>query len=291
MDYRRAEAHMLQPADSSDSAAYNRVAAPTAADPHGTALQTAKLAALAEFAAGAGHEINNPLAVICGRVELLLRQETHPEKRRDLATIESQARRIYEMIADLMLFARPPLPELAIVDVSLLFDELANELTPLCAEREIELRVTKQTRPLPLTADGRQLLVALRAICDNALEAMDRGGRLSITAEDCVLSNTAGEATPSRAVRMVVQDTGPGFDDHVREHLFDPFFSGRSAGRRLGMGLAKAWRIAQLHHGTILAENAPGGGAQFVVTLPVGQSRDEHATSEPLAASHTNGRE
>src|SRR5437773_12387659 len=97
-------------------------------------LEEEKLAALAEFAAGAGHEINNPLAVICGRAELLLREETHPERRRDLATIHAQARRIYEMIADLMLFARPPQPALAPVDLDGLLVELARDLEPRCRE-------------------------------------------------------------------------------------------------------------------------------------------------------------
>src|SRR6478752_5710914 len=73
-------------------------------------LEAEKLESLAEFAAGAGHEINNPLAVISGRAQLILRQEKNPERRRELAVINSQALRIHEMIADLMLFARPPRP-------------------------------------------------------------------------------------------------------------------------------------------------------------------------------------
>ena len=74
-------------------------------------LQDAKLASLAEFAAGAGHEINNPLGSIVGRVQLFARDESHPERRRQLATIGAQALRIRDMIGDAMLFARPPLPE------------------------------------------------------------------------------------------------------------------------------------------------------------------------------------
>jgi signal transduction histidine kinase len=77
------------------------------------ALEFEKLEALAEFAAGAGHEINNPLTVISGRAQLLLREETNPERRHALALINAQAMRVYEMIADMMLFARPPRPELA----------------------------------------------------------------------------------------------------------------------------------------------------------------------------------
>jgi signal transduction histidine kinase len=74
-------------------------------------VEDAKLAALAEMAAGAGHEINNPLAVISGRAQLLLAEENDPRRRKYLDTIMNQAQRIHRMIVDLMFFARPPAPE------------------------------------------------------------------------------------------------------------------------------------------------------------------------------------
>jgi signal transduction histidine kinase len=230
-------------------------------------LEEEKLAALAEFAAGAGHEINNPLAVICGRAELLLRQETHPERRRDLATIHAQARRVYEMIADLMLFARPPQPNLAPLDLMPLLAELAVELEPRCRERGIDLQTTLDRRPMEVRADRDQLLVALRALCDNALDALERGGRIEIAARIRRASPRDDHQGTSVAC-IEVRDNGPGFDEDVRRHLFDPFFSGRPAGRGLGMGLAKCWRIVSLHQGSIEVESQPGQGTTFSVMLP-----------------------
>ncbi len=81
-------------------------------------VEREKLAAMAEFAAGAGHEINNPLAIIAGRAQLCLRDETDPERRRELALINAQVKRAYEMIADMRLFARPPRPELKTVELA-----------------------------------------------------------------------------------------------------------------------------------------------------------------------------
>jgi len=236
------------------------------------ALEEAKLAALAEFAAGAGHEINNPLAVICGRAELLLRQESDPQRRRDLATIHAQAKRIYEMIADLMLFARPPQPVLRAIDLRIVLSELADELKAPCQERGILLQV-RLGAPVVVRADGNQLRVALRAVCDNALEVMDSGGRLEIFCQA-----TAAAADSEGTARIEIRDNGPGFDEHTREHLFDPFYSGRAAGRGLGMGLAKCWRIVRQHQGTIEAFSSSGGGAAFVITLP---AADIHANGAP----------
>ena len=240
---------MPQPADIRDANAWQRK------------LEEEKLAALAEFAAGAGHEINNPLAVICGRAELLLRQETHPERRRDLTTIHAQARRVYEMIADLMLFARPPRLVLEALDLTSLLKELAGELAPRCKERGIDLGMELDRKPIEVLADHTQLLVALRALCDNALEALEAGGRIEIA------SRIEGDKD-GRMARVEVRDNGPGFDHDVRRHLFDPFFSGRAAGRGLGMGLAKCWRIVRLHEGMIDVESEPGEGATFMIRLP-----------------------
>jgi signal transduction histidine kinase len=248
---------MLQPADIDDAEVWRRQ------------LEDEKLAALAELAAGAGHEINNPLAVICGRAELLLRQETHPERRRDLATIHAQARRVYEMIADLMLFARPPEPTLAVVDLSALLRELQGELKARSDDRGIEVKVRCQGEPLRLQADAAHLLVALRAVCDNALDVLPPGGQLEIVAERARLRKVENL---SDAIQIEIRDNGPGFGEEARRHLFDPFFSGRAAGRGLGMGLAKSWRIVQMHGGTIDAVSPGGCGAAFVITLPLGES-------------------
>ena len=92
-------------------------------------LEVEKLESLAEFAAGAGHEINNPLAVISGRAQLFLREETDPERRRELAVINSQAMRVHEMIADLMLFARPPRPRSVTCDLVAILDSIAADMS------------------------------------------------------------------------------------------------------------------------------------------------------------------
>lgn len=229
-------------------------------------LETEKLEALAEFAAGAGHEINNPLANISGRAQMLLRSEADLERRRELATIVAQAQRAHQMIADLWLFARPPQPEFRRIDMLEVADRAVAELSPWAAERQIELVRTGRTESLWIRADPVQLQVAIGALVTNAVEAMGSGGRIEVAVE-C--------RGPEAAIR--VRDNGPGIPAEHRPHLFDPFFSGRQAGRGLGLGLSKAWQIARNHRGRIEVADVPRG-ASLAMVLP---ADTQGGTEEP----------
>lgn len=220
-------------------------------------MEAEKLAALAEFAAGAGHEINNPLTVIAGRAQLLLRGEADPQRRRDLALIHAQAMRITEMIADLRLFAAPPELQRQQVDTAALVCEVVQSLRPTADEQETTLVATVAADALYISADAIQLTVALRALVQNGLEALASGGRVEVA-----LSAVDGE------VRIVVSDDGPGIAPEHRPHIFEPFYSARQAGRGIGMGLSKCWRIATAHGGRIEVDSRPGCGAVFTICLP-----------------------
>ncbi|WP_428305284.1 sensor histidine kinase [Lacipirellula sp.] len=220
-------------------------------------LEQAKLDAMKELAYGASHEINNPLANISARAQSLLRDERDPERRRTIEAINQQALRAHEMISDLMLFARPPQLVLAATNLADVVNEAARGLVPEMQRRNIALRFDGST-PLPqIQADATQLQVAIRALLDNALDAIGRDGAIDVT-----LSSTEA------AVQLQIADTGPGIAPEVRPHIFDPFYSGREAGRGLGFGLSKAWRIVTLHNGTLEADSPSTGGATFTITLP-----------------------
>ena len=146
-------------------------------------LERAKLDAMAEFAAGAGHEINNPVAVIAGRAQLFLRTETDPKRRHDLALMDAQARRVYEMIADMRLFARPPEPQMRGFDLARLVADTLDELRGEADRRSIGLRQTGKSH-LSLTADPDQIAVALRALCKNAFESIQKNGTVEVRLEE-----------------------------------------------------------------------------------------------------------
>ena len=166
-------------------------------------LERQKLDALKELAYGASHEINNPLANIAARAQTLLRDEVHPERRRALEAIHQQALRAHEMIADLMLFARPPQLVIEQVDIVQRVRDVVQNITAEATERQIEFRLVLPDEPFEVPADGEQLTVAIKAVCVNALEAIGREGQVSITVRQ---EKFAGE---EREVSEI-DDTGPG---------------------------------------------------------------------------------
>lgn len=247
-------------------------AARSFAEQFAAAVEREKLLALKEFAYGASHELNNPLANIAGRAQSLLAGETNPQRRLTLASIAAQAMRAHEMISDLMLFAKPPTIVIGAVDLIQLVTTAVEQCKRQTWHRSFEIawspRVSgSQEREAIVEGDASHLTAALVAILRNAIEA-EGGEPRRIQIE---LTASAGE-TPSIAI--TIADNGAGITDEQRPRIFDPFYSGREAGRGLGFGLSKAWRIVELHHGRIevvspLAKHSSGaGGASFTIVLP-----------------------
>ena len=223
-------------------------------------LTEAKLRALAEFAAGAGHEINNPIATIVGYVGQLLPGERDADRRHALSTIGAQAYRIRDMIGDLMLFARPPAPKPQALELVEVVREVSDKFAGELASSGIRLNV-EAVPPVPIFADPVQLRVVISSLLRNSLEAVGKDGTIAIAARPLETG------APSQAF-FSIADTGPGLSAPAREHLFDPFYSGRPAGRGLGFGLSKAWRIVTLHGGRIDVESPESGGVEFIVLWP-----------------------
>lgn len=221
------------------------------------ALQREKLASLRELAYGLSHEINNPLANIATRAQTLLKDETDPDRRRALATINVQAFRAHEMIADMMLFAKPPALALKQVDALQIVDAVIAEMAAEAKEQGTTLVRNGVSGPLEITADSVQLTVALRAVVLNSLQALTAGGRVEIVVEKA-----------AEFVTFRISDNGPGLSEQAKKHMFDPYYSGREAGRGLGLGLSKCWRIVELHGGTVEVASEIGKGATITLHLP-----------------------
>ena len=229
-------------------------------------VEAEKIAAMAEFAAGAGHEINNPLAVIAGRAQLLLRDETSAERRRDLALINAQAMRVHAMIGDLRLFASPPAMERQVIDLTGLVGKVVNDLQPLAAGQETAMDFVAGISAVAVEADPVQLTVAIRALCQNAMEAVGHGHH------GCI---EIAVASDGRDASIRIADDGPGISPEQRPHIFEPFYSARQAGRGVGMGLSKCWRIVAQHQGRIEVASRVGQGAVFTIRIPLSRGAGE----------------
>jgi len=231
-------------------------------------LHEEKMAAMQQLAYGASHEINNPLANISTRAQSLMRNEPDSDRRRKLLAINDQAFRAYEMIADLMLFAKPPKMQIESVLLKPLIERIRTELEtptetePIKDRCDICVRIAQGDEAVSVPGDAAQLGIAIKSICQNGLEAMGDQGQLTI--------ELAKENDDS--VTVSIEDTGQGLSELAKRHLFDPFFSGREAGRGMGFGLSKAWRIIEQHHGRIAVSSDPTRGSCFTITLPTVRS-------------------
>jgi signal transduction histidine kinase len=226
-------------------------------------LESEKLESLKELAYGASHEINNPLANIAARAQTLIADESDPERARKLSAIHRQAMRAHEMISDLMLFARPPKLVRQPFDLRRLVNQLVCEQRDLAAEHEVEIIIEGDDEPIEVVADKTQLGVAIQALVKNAVEAAPPGGHVWVAT-----GKAAVDGPLSAEIR--VRDDGPGIPDSARDHVFDPFFSGREAGRGLGFGLSKCWRIVTDHGGRVVVVSRNSGGAEICIRLPIG---------------------
>jgi signal transduction histidine kinase len=223
-------------------------------------FEAAKMRSLAEFAAGAGHEINNPVATIVGYAQQLLKAESDPDRRHALTTIGAQALRIRDMIGDIMLFARPPEPRPQALDLVAVIREVCGKFEAEFARSSMTLEVNCPS-PVAIWADPVQLRIVISSLLRNSLEAMAAGGVARVHAESM-------ETADAPCARFSIFDDGRGLSPQDREHLFDPFYSGRQAGRGLGFGLSKCWKIVTLHGGQIDAQSPEGEGMTITVDWP-----------------------
>ena len=216
-------------------------------------------AAVGEVAAGAAHEMNNPLMVISGRSQLLASSLTDPKHKAAAQQIAEQSQRLSDMITSLMDYARPRPPRLETVDLMGLVDRaraIAKRQTDP-ADRTVVVSIAPEVPPV--SADAGQLAEALGEVLANAHQATGPAGRIEITGRY--------DAYSGRVV-LAVSDDGCGMAGETLAHAFDPFFSAKPAGRRRGMGLATALRKVEAGGGSLRLDADPGRGARATFLLP-----------------------
>jgi signal transduction histidine kinase/HD-like signal output (HDOD) protein len=224
-------------------------------------LQTERLAAVGQLAAGAAHEINNPLAIISARTQLLENREHDEKKRRDLHQISEQIERISAILQSLMGFARPNAPQVIKLDVNSLLMKIIGLVESIFQTHRIPI-VKNLSAEIPLIlADANQLEQVFLNLVINAQHAMENEGG--------VLTVSSAFLPDGKRISISVKDTGTGIAPENLTRIFDPFFSTKSEGKGTGLGLSTAYGIVTNHYGEIKVVSAPGNGTEMIVILPV----------------------
>jgi len=170
-----------------------------------------------------------------------------------------------------MLFAHPPAIKLESVSVRLLIKKILTELEPaLSSSTGVDVRITVGAGVEEVKVDVNQFCVAIKNLIQNSLEAIASSGKPIVQFQGKVeVRFESGQS----GFEVSVWDNGQKVIGAVRRHLFDPFYSGREAGRGLGFGLSKVWTIAKLHGGSIKFDDQVKSGTRFVLNLPKALTR------------------
>jgi signal transduction histidine kinase len=234
-------------------------------------IQTEKLASLGQLAAGAAHEINNPLTGIIGYADLLTDNPALDGQSQEVVQkIRALAYRIKNLVGSLLSFSRQTPSEKKHLDLNGVLSSAMHLNTLDLRGKNIQLEVHTDPELPAVRADANQMMQVFFNVMNNAIDAMEEagGGHLIIR-------------TMHRDGTVFVEfaDTGPGV---AAPHLvFDPFFTTKPAGKGAGLGLSICYGIMQEHGGRIQCRNRPEGGAVFLVELPAAQNPGALSAAAP----------
>jgi two-component system sensor histidine kinase PilS (NtrC family) len=265
-----------------------------------------RLAAVGRLSAAIAHEIRNPLASITGSVQVLFSEvELSKDDAELLGIVEREANRLAHLVSDFLHLTREESPDLSAGKLGVLIRETTALLDRKASDQGVKIELAFDYDPVILL-DGARMRQVLWNLLNNAFQAMTGGGTLGVRIERVTrddlgrdtladLSATGEWAAATGdgekpgwmhlgpgegALRLVVEDSGPGIPDEDLTRVFDPFYTTRSGGT--GLGLAIVARIVQAHRGIITVQSQVGEGTSFSVWLPVNDQGDDEAFVETV---------
>ncbi|WP_300455390.1 ATP-binding protein [Desulfobacula sp.] len=225
--------------------------------------QADKLAALGELSAGVAHEINNPLGIILGYTQLLLKLE--PDHTDDLKIIEKHVLNCKTVVSDLLSFSRKGPSKVGIVDINKVVEGVVKFLSNHSDFRNIEMTLNPHTGDrLNILGNEQELSQVMVNLVINACHAVDGKGNIDITTEK----------TEANKILIRVKDNGKGIDKKNLSRIFDPFFTTKPVGQGTGLGLSVGYGIVKRHQGDIRVNSSQDGtGTVFTISLPAETDR------------------
>jgi signal transduction histidine kinase/HAMP domain-containing protein len=237
-------------------------------------LQTEKMAAVGQLAAGVSHEINNPLGVILGFAQGLVRRlEAGNAMEIPLKSIEREAMRCKDLVQDLLTFSRTSNADREPMDLN---KAVEGALSLIQAQARMDRAEVQQvlTDNLPrIYGSKNQIQQIIINLAKNALDAMPKGGMVTVKTE-------LEEGEPHSWVCLRVQDTGTGIPQEVLPRIFEPFFTTKPVGKGTGLGLSLVYEIVKKHSGLLDVKSQPGF-TEFIVKLPARTGREGDPGAEP----------
>lgn len=233
-------------------------------------IQAEKLSAVGTLISAVAHELNNPLGVISGYVQLAQQEDCPPGLRRDLDHVYANVQRCRKVVDNLLFFVRQSRCEKRKVDLNAAARS-ALELLRYRLKNTDAVSVTLEPSAQPplIVGDFQQIVQILVNLINNACDAMAEVVRYP---EGRRLILRTGAAAGRAFIR--VEDNGPGVPPAQADRMFEPFFTTKEPGRGTGLGLSICRQIAREHGGDVTFENRPGLGCAFTLDLPEGREED-----------------
>lgn len=255
-------------------------------------LRAQRMESIGTLAGGIAHDLNNMLAPITMSIELLKLGESDEKKLNVLSTIEHSAQRGAEMVKQVLTFARG-------VDghqVPMQVDRVVKEIEKIANDtflKNVQIRSKIPSDLWIVRGDPTQLHQVLLNLSVNARDAMPKGGKLTISADNVLLDENYAsmslDAKPGPYVVVKVEDTGTGMPPDVMERIFEPFYTTKELGKGTGLGLSTTMAIVKSHGGFIRVYSEQGLGTTFSVYLPAqpdAARESSRASEEELPRGH-----
>ena len=229
-------------------------------------IQSERLAAVGQMAAGIAHEIRNPLTALKGFVQLM--RSAEDVKDLHLTVMKDELERIESIVNELLIYAKPTSMVLQPDSLNRLIQDVMELLSPHASLRGVQMSVQFDSQvPKTILCDKNRLKQVLVNLVKNAIEAMPQGGEV----------NMIIRSVDRKFVSVCVSDTGAGIPDEVLTHMGEPFYTTKQGGT--GLGLSVSRRIVEAHHGTLHIRSELGKGTEAEMILPTNAVADHPPTN------------
>src|SRR3989339_1046352 len=256
-------------------------------------MQSEKMVAVGQLAGGVAHEINNPMGVILGFAQSVGKNIKEGDSLyMPLKSIEREAIRCKKLVSNLLTFSRIEKTGIEIVEINSAIEETISLIEAQAKTRGIEIIKQYASNLLRIKVNRSQIQQVIVNLCNNAMDAMPQGGKITITttvaAEQSSANISKANALPLQFIVITISDTGVGMSEEVKKHIFEPFYTTKEVGKGTGLGLSICYEIVKKHNGIIEVESPTftsattpladkkvtdgkevGKGTTFIIKLPI----------------------